>query len=98
MPRIEVAWAGVETQWLLELDVPEGTTMEQAVRRSGILEKPGVDAPAALTLGVFGQVRSGDEIVSEGDRVEIYRALVADPKETRRRRAREAPKRERRRR
>jgi putative ubiquitin-RnfH superfamily antitoxin RatB of RatAB toxin-antitoxin module len=88
VPSIEVAWAGPEEQWLVRLDVAPGTTLEQAVRRSGFLERLGPAAPVPLKLGVFGRPKASDAVVEEGDRVEIYRELVADPKEARRRRAR----------
>jgi uncharacterized protein len=87
MPRIEVVWAGPEAQWLVPLVVPPGTTAIEAVRRSGLLERLGPDAPAVLKLGIFGRLAAHEVPVEEGDRVEIYRELVADPKDARRRRA-----------
>ena len=65
-----------------------GTTLREAIAQSRILETiPGLELRAA---GVFGQVRGLDEPVAEGERVEIYRPLEADPKEVRRRRAEQA--------
>lgn len=85
--HIEVVYARPEQQILLALAVPAGTTAIEAVRRSGILEHlPAIDLEAEK-IGVFGRVVSPDHRLSAGDRVEIYRPLIADPKESRRRRA-----------
>ncbi len=86
--RVEVVYARPERQLLLPLEVPEGTTLIEAVRRSGILrEFPELDL-AEAKLGVFGRIRPATEALRDGDRVEIYRPLLADPKEARRKRAR----------
>ena len=88
MIRVEVVYAMPERQTLLALDVPEGCTAGEAIERSGIRDQhPGlVVDPAAI--GIFSRkVDLGHEL-RDGDRVEIYRPLLADPKETRRRRAR----------
>ncbi|HKY89928.1 MAG TPA: RnfH family protein [Nevskiaceae bacterium] len=96
MPTIEVAWAGPDAQWLVQVEVPPGTTLLEAVRRSGVLERLGDAAPATPKLGVFGRPKPGDTVVEEGDRVEIYRELAIDPKDARRQRAKDAPPRRRR--
>lgn len=86
--RIEVAYAERDRQTLVEVEVPPGTTAAEAVALSRIRERhPGIapDAP----LGVFGRVVRPDHVLAHGDRVELYRPLPADPKETRRRLARE---------
>lgn len=86
--RIEVAYARAERQLLRALEVAAGTTLIEAVRQSGILQEfPEID-PARASFGVFGRIRPADTVLQEGDRVEIYRPLLADPKEARRRRAR----------
>jgi putative ubiquitin-RnfH superfamily antitoxin RatB of RatAB toxin-antitoxin module len=70
-----------------EMAVPEGTTIGDVIRLSGMLENcPGVD-PAAGRVGIFNRIRPPDTPLRNGDRVEIYRPLRADPKEARRRRA-----------
>lgn len=93
--RVEVAYALRGEQALLQLKLDEGTTARQAVERSGILRRfPEIDL-ARATLGIFGKVVSPDTRVRDGDRVEIYRPLVADPKEARRQRAQQAPARSR---
>lgn len=85
--RIEVAYALREVQVLLELDMAEGTTVRQAVERSGILKRyPEID-PARAGLGIFGKVVSPETRLRDGDRVEIYRPLIADPKDVRRSKA-----------
>mgnify|MGYP001829239778 CR=1 FL=1 len=84
---VEVAYALPEEQVILRLDVPEGTTLEEAVRRSGILEEyPAID-PAGMKAGIFGKLKKLDQPLRNGDRVEIYRPLIADPKEVRKQRA-----------
>lgn len=86
--RIEVAYAERDRQTLLALSVPLGTTAEEAVRLSGIRERhPGIAADAPL--GVFGRVVARGHVLADGDRVELYRPLPADPKDVRRRLARE---------
>ena len=95
--RIEVAYALREEQVLLVLEMPEGTTARQAVERSGILQRfPEIDL-ARADLGIFGRVVSANTPLGNGDRVEIYRPLVADAKQARQARARRPPRAERRR-
>ncbi|MDZ7753722.1 MAG: RnfH family protein [Gammaproteobacteria bacterium] len=86
---VEVAYALPEQQWLLELQVPEGTTARQAVESSGLLEAcPDLDLDNSR-LGIFGKASKPDQVLRARDRVEIYRPLIADPKEVRRLRAKE---------
>ena len=86
MLRIEVAYALRDEQVLLALEVEEGTTAREAVVRSGILRRfPDL---ASAPIGIFGRVVGPDTPLRKGDRVEIYRPLLADPKDTRRTRAR----------
>lgn len=80
--QIEVAYAAPGEQWLVELGVPAGTTAGEAVRASGILERyPGLDT---RSIGIFGEHVGHDRCLEDGDRVEIYRPLEADPREVRR--------------
>ena len=84
---IEVIYALPEEQEILTLDVEQGTTVEQAITLSGILEKyPQIDL-SDNKVGVFGKVAKLDEVLRDKDRIEIYRPLIADPKESRRKRA-----------
>lgn len=86
---VEVAYALPDVQVILKLRVPQGTTLEQAVRESGILERfPDID-PAKNQLGIFGKLNKPTAVLRTGDRVEIYRSLIADPKEVRKQRAAE---------
>lgn len=81
---VEVAWALPERQVIVPLAVPAGTTAEEAIRRSGLLEQfPEIDL-AKNKVGVFGRLCPLNRVLDEGDRVEIYRPLKADPKEVRR--------------
>lgn len=90
---VEVAYATPERQLIVSLNVPRGATAQEAVRRSGIdAEFPGLRAEHE-PMGIFSRPLNGkdlplpDEYVMQPrDRVEIYRPLIADPKQVRRRR------------
>jgi len=85
--KIEVAYALPDQQVIIPLQVEAGTTIEQAVQLSGIQAKfPEIDLEENK-LGVFGKICKPDTPLKEQDRVEIYRKLIADPKESRRARA-----------
>lgn len=85
--RVEVAYAKTNEQVIIPIDVDPGTTLEEAIRISGILEHfPEIDLAENRT-GIFGKVAKPDTVLQERDRVEIYRHLIADPKESRRKRA-----------
>ena len=87
---IEVAFALPKRQTLLSLQVPVGSSIRQAIERSGILASfPEIDL-AVNKVGIWSRTAKLDEQVNEGDRIEIYRPLVADPKDMRRRRAEKA--------
>ena len=89
MINIEVVYALPDEQILLRQSVPTGTTVAEAVLASGMLDKhPEIDL-AANKLGIFGKLTKADAVVREKDRIEIYRPLIADPKEVRRKRAEE---------
>lgn len=89
MMTVEVVYALQQQQTLLKCQVPVGTTVAQAIQASGILAKhPEIDI-AASKLGVFGKLSKADTVLRDKDRVEIYRPLIADPKEVRRKRAEE---------
>jgi len=84
---VEVAYATPLQQLLVALDMPEGATIAEAIAASGLQERCPEIAGADLTVGVFATVLKPDHVLKQGDRVEIYRPLCADPKEARRRRA-----------
>ena len=86
---VEVAYAAPNRQLIIPLEVKEGCNMLEAVILSGIIDKfPEID-PGSMTLGIFSKVEKKPEsvVLSAGDRVEIYRPLIADPKEARKKRA-----------
>ena len=85
--HVEVAYAAPRRQVTKTLKLPAGSNVEQAIRASGLLDEfPEIDL-AHQRVGVFGEFVRLDECLHGGERVEIYRALIADPKEARRRRA-----------
>jgi len=84
---VEVAYATPEQQLIIAVKLPEQATAESAINASGILSGfPELDK-AALNIGIFGSVCKLEQPLKQGDRVEIYRPLVHDPKEARRQRA-----------
>jgi len=90
---VEVAYALPDKQAIVPLHVPEGTTAIDAVRQSGIAQRfEGLDVDSAK-LGVFGKAVGPQTVLKAGDRVEIYRPLIADPKEVRKARAARAKER-----
>jgi putative ubiquitin-RnfH superfamily antitoxin RatB of RatAB toxin-antitoxin module len=92
--QVEVAYAKLDEQVIIPLDVDAGTTLEQAIQQSGILELyPEIDLTKNKT-GIFGKIAKADTELREKDRVEIYRPLIADPKESRRKRAEKKEKQE----
>ncbi|MFC4161616.1 RnfH family protein [Chitinimonas lacunae] len=87
--KVEVAYATPRAQRLISLQVEAGCTAESAIRRSGLLEEfPEIDL-AVNKVGIFSRACKLDTVLRPNDRVEIYRPLIADPKEVRRRRVAE---------
>jgi len=85
--KVQVCYATPSHEFLRELTVAAGTTLEQAIRQSGLLrEVPGMDL-ASSAVGIYSKKKTLDTVLREHDRVELYCPLLADPKETRRRRA-----------
>ena len=88
MYRIEVAYAERENVvHVINIEVAPGTTVRQAIEASGLMQACRDIDLARNSVGIFSTVCPLDTAVSDGDRVEIYRPLTADPKEARRRRA-----------
>lgn len=86
---VEVSYALPHRQQIIGLEVAEGTTMYAAVEQSGIAKQfPELDLESSK-MGVFGKVVANpkSELLRAGDRVEVYRPLIADPKEVRKARA-----------
>ena len=91
MIRVLVALAFPGRQEVLEIELPEGGTVGDAIAAAKLGERfPGIDA-GTLEVGVWSRVASAATVLREGDRVELYRALKADPKDARRARARLTP-------
>lgn len=88
--RVEVVYALSERQYLRTVSLEAGSTVEEAIKASGLLElRPDIDL-TKNKVGVYSRpVKLGDKL-NDGDRVEIYRPLIADPKELRRQRAEQA--------
>lgn len=81
---IELAYALPEVQIVLSLEVPRGTTLGTVIERSGIAGRFPEISLEKNKVGVYGRLRPLEYRVRPGDRVEIYRPLMADPKEARR--------------
>ncbi len=85
--QVQVCYATALREYFRDLKVETGTTIEQAIVQSGVLQDiPGIDL-ALQPVGLYGKKRPLDTVLRERDRIEIYRPLVADPKESRRKRA-----------
>jgi len=83
---VQVCYATPTSVFLREVTVAQGATLEQAVAQSGLLtEMPEVDL-AAMQVGIYAKKKTLDTVLRQHDRIEIYRPLVADPKNARRRR------------
>ena len=86
---IEVAYALPKKQLIIPIKVKLGTTAQEAIQLSGIIKKfPEIDL-SVNQIGIFGKLTQLDHVMRERDRIEIYRPLIADPKEIRRQRAAE---------
>ena len=89
MIDVEVAYALPDQQTVLQMKVKRGTNLYDVVQQSGIGDRIGGFDLTAATLGVFGKIERNPHarVLEEGERAEIYRPLVADPKEVRKKRA-----------
>lgn len=89
MLSLEVVYALPKKQEIIAVKLPEGATARQAIEASGLLQRyPEIDL-AKNKLGVFAKLTKPDSVLRDHDRVEIYRPLIADPKEVRKQRAAE---------
>ncbi|OBX86054.1 MULTISPECIES: RnfH family protein [Haemophilus] len=87
--NIEIAYALPERYYLKSFQVDEGITVQTAITQSGILSQfPEIDL-STNKIGIFSRPIKLTDVLKEGDRIEIYRPLLADPKEIRRKRAAE---------
>ena len=85
--RVLVAYAAPGVERLVEITLPQGAVVADAVAASGLIEQLPIDA-ATLALAIFGQRVTAQTPLRDGDRVELLRPLAVDPKDARRRRAR----------
>ena len=90
--NVEVAYAEPEKQIIRSVTVVAGTLIADAIEQSGIMRDfPEINLEA-VKVGIFGKITSLQAKLNDGDRIEIYRPLIADPKEVRRKRAAEGKK------
>lgn len=85
--RIAVVYATASEQRLVDIECAQGTTARQAIELSGLLERYEEIDLGRNKIGIFGKLAKLDQVLHDRDRVEIYRPLIADPKEIRRQRA-----------
>lgn len=83
---VQVCYATPTQQFLQQLTLPVGATLQDAIVQSGLLEYAKIDL-TTQRVGIYGKLKSLDTVLREHDRVEVYRPLIADPKEMRRKRA-----------
>ena len=89
MIKVEVCYALPAKQELVGVKLPEGATLAQALEASGLLQKyPEIDLKKNK-FGIYAKLSKPDAVLRDRDRVEIYRPLIADPKEVRKQRAAE---------
>jgi len=89
MLKVEVCYALPDKQVLIPVSLPTGATLQQAIEASGLLEKhPEIDIKKNK-FGIYAKLSKLDTVLRDRDRVEIYRPLIADPKEVRKQRAAE---------
>lgn len=87
--QLEVTYAKPERQEVVSLKLPAGSTIKQAIEASGLMARyPEIDL-AKTKVGIYGKLSRMDTVVRDHDRVELYRPLIADPKEVRKQRAAE---------
>ena len=89
---LEVAYAKPDKQVIVSVEVEQGCTIEGAIQQSGIIDQFPDIALDKSKVGIFGKLSKLTAEVKSGDRVEIYRPLIADPKEVRRKREAEGKK------
>ena len=85
--QVQVCYALPHSTYLRALTLPVGSTAEQAILATDVLQRHAEIDLSSAKIGVYGKLKTLDAILNEGDRIEIYRPLQADPKDSRRRRA-----------
>jgi putative ubiquitin-RnfH superfamily antitoxin RatB of RatAB toxin-antitoxin module len=84
---VEIVYIKPDSQNSLILDVAKDSTIQQAIQHSGILERCQEIDLEKNKVGIYSRIKSLNTVIESGDRIEIYRPLLADPKEARRQRA-----------
>lgn len=87
MLHVSLCYATPTTEFLRDIEVAAGTTIAEAISQSGVLAELGELDLASWPVGIYGKKKPLDTVLREHDRIEFYRPLVADPKDSRRRRA-----------
>jgi putative ubiquitin-RnfH superfamily antitoxin RatB of RatAB toxin-antitoxin module len=87
--EVEVVYALAERQALVAVAIPAGATAADAIEQSGIARRFPEQDLSACKIGIWGRLVDGDQLLENGDRVEIYRPLIIDPREARRKLAAE---------
>ena len=88
--KVAVAWATATAQDIVEIELPPGATVAHAVAQSGLVAHYGLD-PGGIGFAIYGRRARPDALLADGDRVDLTRALEADPKAARAHRARRSP-------
>lgn len=83
---VSVVYATLDDQEVIEVSLPQGANLRQAIEASALAQRYGLDM-LTLRVGIFGQLKRLDDTLQAGDRVEIYRPLLVDPMTARRQRA-----------
>ena len=86
--KVQVVYVNDRSECVIDLDINENSSVKEAVISSGVLEKYPEISLDQNQVGIFGEIVSQEKLVSQGDRIEIYRSLKMDPMEARRLRAR----------
>ena len=87
MIQIQVCYASPGVQAVKQLSVPAGTLLHDGIKRSGLLEEIHEIDLSCWRVGIYGKLKTLDTVLRDQDRIEIYRPLIADPMESRRKRA-----------
>ncbi len=82
--KIQVIYINQNTEFFVNIDMPEGASVQQVIKRSGLLEQQPEFSLDKNEVGIFGELVSLETVLHEGDRVEVYRPLTMDPMEARR--------------
>lgn len=83
--QVEVVYALPDRQELVRLELPAGATVARAIQASGLSERFPEEPIGSCKTGVWGRIVGRDHALADGDRVELYRPLLIDPREARRR-------------